>query len=230
MTKLSPRLSAIASLIEPCGVFADVGCDHGYISLFVLQNWKANRVLCIDISLKSLEKTIKLLKRNEVDDQAIFYNCDGLKSVRETPDEVLISGMGGTEIINILYSYSLTHKLNALETLIIQPMRDEYAVRKWLNSNGFVIVEDKVIRDNKKLYHLIKAKRGRQILSEYQLMFGAIADDYFSKDYLLWLREYENKCVRILSSAHDQLAVTQSVRGTLDKIRKQIKLVEEKLC
>lgn len=229
MIKLSPRLSAIANLIEPCGVFADVGCDHGYISLFTLENWKANRVLCIDISLKSLEKTIKLLKRNRLDDQAIFYNCDGLKSIREEPDQVLIAGMGGTEIINILYQYSLTHSLDTIDTLIIQPMRDEYAVRKWLNDNGFVIVTDKVIKD-KKLYHIIKAHRGKQKLSEYQLMFGAIEKDYYSKDYVLWLREYESKCVRILCSAHDQLAVTQSVRGTLEKIRKQIKLVEEKLC
>lgn len=229
MTKLTPRLNAIANMIDPCNVLADVGCDHGYISLFVLQNWKANRVLCIDISLKSLDKTIKLLKRNKVDDQAIFYNCDGLKGVKQKPDQILIAGMGGTEIINILYEYSQRTSLDSIETLIIQPMRDEYAVRKWLNDNGFVIVSDRVVKD-KKLYHLIKAHRGQQQLNEHQLMFGAIEVDYYNKDYLFWLREYEEKCVRILSNAHGQIAVTQSVRGTLNKIRNQIKLVEEKLC
>ena len=229
MTKLTRRLAAIAELIEPCAVFADVGCDHGYMSLYVLEHWKANRVLCIDISLKCLEKTVRLLKRNQVDDQAIFYNCDGLKSVRQKPDEVLIAGMGGTEIINILYEYSKTRDLDSIETLIIQPMRDTYAVRKWLNSNGFFIVVDHVIKDGK-IYHLIKAKRGRQKLTEFQLTFGVVEASYYTRDYLEWLREYEKKCQRILENAYQVLAVNQSMRGKLNQIQKQIKTVEEKIC
>ncbi len=229
MIKLSPRLTAIAGLIEPCSLFADVGCDHGYMSLYVLENWKANRVLCIDISLKCLEKTIKLLKKNQAEDQAIFYNCDGLKSIRQVPDEVLIAGMGGTEIINILEDYSRVRDLSTIETLIIQPMRDEYAVRRFLNANGFKIVVDHVIKD-KKIYHLIKAKRGAQNLDEFHLMFGAVEASYFTKDYLLWLREYESKCQRILENANKILAVNKSVKGTLNLIQNQIKTVEERIC
>ena len=229
MTKLPPRLNDIAKLIEPCILFADVGCDHGFMSLYVLENWKANRVLCIDISLKCLEKTIKLLKKNKADNLAIFYNCDGLKNIKQIPDEVLIAGMGGIEIINILEDYAKVRDLNTIETLIIQPMRDDYAVRKWLTTNGFRIVVDYVMRD-KKLYHIIKAKRGQQNLDEFHLMFGAIENSYYTKDYLEWLHEYEAKCQRILENASKILAVNKSVKGTLNLIQNQIKTVEERIC
>lgn len=229
MTKLTPRLQAIANEISPCACFADVGCDHGYISLYVLQNWLTNKVLSIDVSLKSLEKTIKLLKIHNVDDQAIFYNCNGIAGLRENPDEVLIAGMGGAEIINILYEYSKTHPLNSIETLILQPMRDVYAVRKWLNENGFAIIVDKIFKD-KKLYHLIKAVPAKQKLTEDQLMFGAIEKSYFTKEYLEWLKTYERKYDKILHEATKQVAVTQTIKNTLNKIRKQIQLVEGNLC
>lgn len=229
MIKLTPRLQAIANEIEPCNCFADVGCDHGYISLYVLDRWKANRVVAIDVSLKCLEKTIRLLKSANIDDQAIFYNCNGLSRVREKPDEVLIAGMGGDEIIKILYDYSRVRPLNTIENLILQPMKDIYAVRKWLNENGFAIVTDKVVKD-KKLYHILRAKPAIQRLTEEQLMFGAAIQSYFCKEYLEWLREYEQKYIKILKTANKQLAVTESVKFTLNRIRNQIKLVEEEIC
>ncbi len=228
MTKLPSRLQSIADLIEPCAVFADVGCDHGLMSLYVLDKWLANRVLCIDKSLKCLEKTIKLLKRHKLDDQAIFYNCDGLYPVRQVPDEVLIAGLGGAEIIDILYQYSRTRPLDTIETLILQPMRDDYAVRKWLNTNGFIITHD-FIKKDKKLYRIIKAKRGVEKLTEEQLMFGACEGGYNSLDYLEWLYMYLDKCVRILGDAGraKKLAVTTSLHDTIAKLRKQIKYVED---
>ncbi len=229
MIKLTPRLQAIANEIEPCNCFADVGCDHGYISLFMLEKWKTNHVVAIDISIKCLEKTIRLLKSAKVDDQAVFYNCNGLSHIREKPDEILIAGMGGDEIIKILYDYSFVRPLNTIDNLILQPMKDVYAVRKWLNENGFAIITDKIVKD-KKLYHILRAKPYKQYLSEEQLMFGAIPQSYFCKEYLEWLRVYEQKYLKILKTASKQLAVTESVKITLNKIRKQIKLVEEKIC
>ena len=228
MTKLPARLQAVANLIEPCSVFADVGCDHGLISLYVLDNWLANRVLCIDKSLKCLEKTIRLLQHHHVEDQAIFYNCDGLYPVRQTPDQVLIAGLGGAEMIDILYEYSRGRSLDTIDSLILQPMRDEYAVRKWLNTNGFKIVKDFVMKD-KKLYHIIKAKRGEQKLIEEQLMFGTCEDSFAGKDYMEWLLNYKEKIVRILGDAGKgaNLAVTGSLHNTLKKINNQIKYVEE---
>ena len=229
MIKLTPRLQAIAGEIEPCGCFADVGCDHGYISLYVLDRWKANRVLSIDVSLKCLEKTIKLLKSYNVDDQAIFYNCNGLAHIREKPDEVLIAGMGGAEMINILYEYGKTRPLNSIETLILQPMKDVYAVRKWLNENGFAIVTDKIVKD-KKLYHILKAIPKYQRLTEDELMFGAVKQSYFTKEYLEWLYLYATKYENILKSASKQATMPASIKQTLNRIRKQIQLVEENLC
>ena len=229
MIKLAPRLQAIADEIEPCGCFADVGCDHGYISLYVLDRWKANRVLSIDVSLKCLEKTIKLLKSYNVDDQAIFYNCNGLAHIREKPDEVLIAGMGGAEMINILYEYGKTRPLNSIETLILQPMKDVYAVRKWLNENGFAIVTDKIVKD-KKLYHILKAIPKYQRLTEDELMFGAVKQSYFTKEYLEWLYLYATKYENILKSASKQATMPASIKQTLNRIRKQIQLVEENLC
>ena len=86
-----------------------------------------------------------------------------------------------------------------------------------------------MIKDGK-IYHLIKAKRGRQKLTEFQLTFGVVEASYYTRDYLEWLREYEKKCQRILENAYQVLAVNQSMRGKLNQIQKQIKTVEEKIC
>ena len=160
------RLQEIFSNIERAGTFADVGCDHGFISEMVIKNGLANKVVITDISAPSLKKAEKLLENEIKKGRVKSYCTDGLKSVKEDIDECLIAGMGGKEIISIL-----ENAVKKPERLILQPMKNVDAVRVFLVENGYKILKDYVFFD-KKFYDLIAAVKGEDSLTANEIEFG----------------------------------------------------------
>ena len=190
---MTKRLEVILSEIEPCKCLADVGCDHGLLSLKALQSKKAKTILATDISQKCLDKTINLIKENNLMSVAQFACTDGLPK-ESNPDEILIAGMGGLEIISILNNYFQNN--GNRPKLILQPMRDEYKLRKFLNENNYTITKDYIFED-KKLYRLIKAQKGNQSLTPKQIFFGVDEIEYkrieFQKHLIKIIEKYTKK-------------------------------------
>ena len=140
---LDKRLGAISSHLKVCNVTADVGCDHGLLSLFVLKNNISKNVVCIDISEKCLQKTKNLLKKAGVDKLATFIQCDGLKDVKNTNiNQVVVAGMGGINISQILENMAPSLKK---ANFILQPMNNITVLRKTLNKLGMKINRDEII-------------------------------------------------------------------------------------
>lgn len=161
------RINEISALIDNCESFADVGCDHGYIALSVLQSGKCKSVTVTDISAKCLAKAEKLLADYICDGRCRAVCCDGLKGVSSDTEQVLVAGMGGEEIIKILSEGFIPKKF------ILQPMKNADKVRKFLLSRGCKIVYDGIFKDGK-YYFVIKGERygGGEIYSDVQLAFG----------------------------------------------------------
>ena len=128
MNKISDRLEFIFSQIPTCDYFADIGCDHGYISYLMLKNKKCNKLTYSDISAPSLQKAILLLSEYE---NAKPVCCSGLEKIDRDVDCVLIAGMGGENIISILQNGFLP------KTLVLQPMKNIDKLRVFLNKNGY---------------------------------------------------------------------------------------------
>ncbi len=163
---MTKRLKEIFSVIPVCGVFADIGCDHGYITKAMLDEKKCKKAIASDISEKCLEKAKKLL--NEYIDMgsctAVVSN--GFENILEF-DTALIAGMGGEEIISIL------EKAKTLpENLILQPMKNVDKVRRYVTENGYKIQRDYVFESENKLYDLIVLKKGKDSLLEEEILFG----------------------------------------------------------
>lgn len=165
----SQRIRTLCSLLSPAESFADIGCDHGYCSEYVLQNGLCSHVTVTDVSAECLKKAEILLKEY-VESGACKPLCtDGLKSVDKNTDLVLIAGMGGMEI---------THILTAEEGFIpkrfvLQPMRDSQTVRKLLIERGARIDRDFTFFDGK-FYDVITGERegGTPSYTEAELAFG----------------------------------------------------------
>lgn len=198
---LDKRLSFIASHLHPCNTFADVGCDHGYLSLFVLKTDIAKKVVCIDISSKCLQKTKNLLNQTNTSQNAVFVLGDGLKDVTIDVDQIVIAGMGGINISNILQSMP-KHLKNA--SFVLQPMNNVTLVRKTLNKLGFKITRDEIVFDNKKYYHILCATLGKQKLSLDQIRCGAVVEDYRTEEYQKWLQQKILKVKKIISGVSPQ--------------------------
>ncbi|MBR1867079.1 MAG: SAM-dependent methyltransferase [Clostridia bacterium] len=164
MIVLSKRLNIIFDRIEKCGVFADVGCDHGYIAYKMLEEGKCDRAIITDISAKCLKKADNLLKTRFAGKYEAIV-ADGLKGAPYA-DEVLIAGMGGEVIRDILYGVD-----HLPERLVLQPMKNPEKVRRAVVEKGYFVERDYTFKAGK-FYDLIVAVKGRDEYSEEEYSFG----------------------------------------------------------
>ncbi|MCM1438955.1 MAG: class I SAM-dependent methyltransferase [Roseburia sp.] len=161
------RIEELCALIDCCGSFADVGCDHGYCALSVLKSGKCKNVLVTDVSAKCLSKAEKLLAQYFADGTCSSACCDGLALVPESVEQALIAGMGGEEIIKILTEGFIPLKF------VLQPMKNAPKLRKFLIGRGCKITYDGIFKDGK-FYFVIKGERfgGSYNYSPAELEFG----------------------------------------------------------
>lgn len=155
------RLDKIFSFVDECDIFADIGCDHGYLSKAVADSGKAKRIICTDISEKCLSKAKELLGS-----RAEYRLGDGFEALGDiTPDVAVISGMGGNTVLHIVGE-------RKIPTLIVSPQGDVCKVRNSLTRSGYKITEDEVVKEGKRYYDVIKLSPGSQDLSDLQCEFG----------------------------------------------------------
>ena len=160
------RIDTLCSLLTPAKIFADVGCDHGYCTEYMLQNGLCEKAIFSDVSKGSLAKAEKLLAPYVRVGKAVGVLGDGFYGVEKTADEVLIAGMGGSEIISILSDekYGFMPK-----RFVFQPMHDSEKLRRYILEKGGYIERDYTFEDGK-FYDVIVgglAKEAGQVCVEY---------------------------------------------------------------
>ena len=166
----SKRIETICSYLKEAESFADVGCDHGYCSEYMLKNGLCERAILSDISKGSLKKAEELLAEYIDCGRAVAVLGDGFVGVPKDTQEVLIAGMGGSEIISILSD----EKYGFMpEYFVLQPMHDSEKLRRYLVEKGACILRDFTFFDGK-FYDLIVGRRGVE---------GECAEDYSEDEY-----------------------------------------------
>ncbi len=167
------RIDTLCSLLTAAETFADVGCDHGYCSEYMLKNGLCKRAILSDISKGSLAKAESLLAPYIRSGVAVAVLGDGFKGVPPDTDEVLIAGMGGSEIVSILSDekYGFIPK-----RFVFQPMHDGEKLRRYLLKNGGYIERDFTFEDGK-FYDVLVGGRiqpntERQTYTDAEYEFG----------------------------------------------------------
>ena len=133
---MTKRLETLFSLVEPCRVFADIGCDHGMISREVLSRNVAEKVYAADISAPSLKKAVGLIG-GDFDGRFFAFVSDGFDKLPDDIDCALIAGLGGEETVHILSA-----KKKLPDTLVLQPMKNAEKVRRKVVALGYGIDKD----------------------------------------------------------------------------------------
>lgn len=153
----SKRIEKLCSLLVRADVFADVGCDHGYCSEYMLKNGLCKKAILSDVSKGSLQKAETLLADYIESGKAVSVLGDGFYGVDKDVDEVLIAGMGGSEIVEILSNerYGFLPK-----RFVFQPMHDAEKLRRYLIRNGAIIERDFTFSDGK-YYDVICGTNGK---------------------------------------------------------------------
>ncbi len=154
---MTPRLLAIAALVRPGASVIDVGSDHGYVPIYLLQNKVARRALATDVNDGPLRRSRDNIARFGFSDAIRTQKADGLAGVDVTEfDTCIVAGMGGILIAEILQNApDLTGK-----KLILQPMTAARELRQYLVENGFVITGESLVQEGEKLYVIIEAETG----------------------------------------------------------------------
>lgn len=220
---MSKRVEVITSLIEPCEIFADVGCDHGLVAKKVLDENLAEKVFITDISKPSLEKAIALLKEY-YPNKFTAYLTDGLASV-PMPNEVLIAGMGGEEIIKIVEKSAYKPVI-----LILQPMKNADKVRKYLRKIGYGLDRDFTFYQDNKYYDIMRAKLGfNDFYSEKEEKYGR-ENLKGNPDFIRFLNERILEVENILPtdelspvSKNQLIERLQTFRGLKDEIERNLR-------
>ena len=156
MIQLSSRLLAAASMVRGGGVLADIGTDHAYLPVFLMQNGIVPRVIASDVGEGPLNNARKTVAAYGLSDRIDLRLSDGLnRFFPEEVSEIVICGMGGNLIEEILSSAPWI--MNDRMHLVLQPMTHTEDVRRFLCSHGFRIDRETVTEDTGRYYLSISA-------------------------------------------------------------------------
>ena len=183
--QLQPRLQCIASLVPQGARLADVGTDHGYLPVWLLQH-----------HARATAREYGVTERMD------FRLCPGLAKIKaEECDAIAIAGMGGETILGILEAAPWTHE--GVHTLILQPQTKIDLLRCWLCGHGYRFLSETRVRDKEQIYVVFRVRAGMgQELSEADALTGLLlrSDPLYG--------EYLSQHLIKLNRARDGLAVS----------------------
>lgn len=157
--KLGDRLESLAVLAKRTDVIADVGLDHGFLTIELINRGLCNKVIGTDLNRGPIENARKNIVMAGLSNQVTLICSDGLKAVPPgQANAAIIAGMGGELIMRILEDSMETVK--QMDYLIIQPQSVQDEVRMWIEKNGFAIDHEILSEDNGKFYEAIRIVKG----------------------------------------------------------------------
>ena len=156
MIPITKRLLACADLIPPGARVADIGCDHGYLGIYLLHEKRAVSVIASDLREKPLESAKQNARQFGITNMD-FVCADGLTGIDpDSVDTIVCAGMGGDLIRMVLEASPWA--LHGRHTLILQPQSSQYELRLWLAENGFTIDRETPVADCGHLYSVMRLR------------------------------------------------------------------------
>lgn len=154
--KLSKRLTAIAEFVKKDSVVADIGCDHGFVSIYLIQSGIAKKVIAGDINEGPLLRAKEHVEEYGLSDCIELRLSDGMQafSKEDGVDLAVIAGMGGRMMIHIL-SQAMERDLFVKE-LVLQPQSEWQELRAFLRKAGYQILDETMVLEEGKYYPVLK--------------------------------------------------------------------------
>lgn len=228
---LSKRLKMLADMVTPGNRVADVGCDHGYLSIYLIQKGISPSALAMDVRKGPLSAAKDHIARYGLDGYIKTRLSDGLLAYREgEADTIVCAGMGGRLMEKILTD-SL-EKVKSAKELILQPQSELGAFRSFLMKNGFRIDgENGVYEDGKYYFAMRAAYVGVETKEPCPAVMCEFGPGLLSeknpvlKEYLLFRKQVLSDLCRNLSGER-----TQKTAARLAEINGEVNLVNEALA
>ena len=172
MAYLSTRLQTIHDML-PKGVIADIGSDHGKLMIALFKSGKLIKGYAIENKKGPYQRLVKALEEAELIDKIIPLFSDGIEDLPPEVKHIVLAGMGGDLIIDILKKHP--EKLKLISTIVVDAHGAVAKVREEISQMGYAIAEEKMIKEDDKYYEIIKfIKADIASYSDQDLEFGPI--------------------------------------------------------
>lgn len=224
---ISDRLLACANFVGRGNRVADIGCDHGYLSIYLLTNGIARSAIASDINEGPLNSAMRNAVKFGVRDKMEFYLSDGVRNIPRDFDDLVCAGMGADTMIHILDSALWLR--NQKYRLILQCQSKTPMLRRYLSENGWRIYEEAVLRDGKFLYTIMEVgwRPDYPKLTAGEWYFPPALLENPGKDlpaYYHWVTEG----LRI-STAHQDNAEKKQALAELEKLADELPFLKEEI-
>ena len=223
--KLTDRLLKIASLVTEGKRVADIGTDHGYIPVYLLNKNKVPFAILADVNKGPLDNARKEVRHNNLLDKTDLRLGSGIEVLKKGEvDEVIIAGMGGILISELLEANKeVSH---SVDKLILQPMQAQDELRKYLFSNGYEILNEVLVKEDFRIYEILEVKyTGNNTQVEDEIYFEVGKKLIENKDELL--NEFIDKKVYKYNSIIEKLDGKSG--EAVEQKREESKVAIEKL-
>lgn len=172
-TLLSQRLLAVANYVPAGSRLLDVGSDHAYLPLYLLEQGQISHAIAGEVVVGPYQAALKNAQNSPFAAQLEVRLADGLAAFEPSDqiDCITICGMGGRLIADILDNGRA--KLSSVTRLVLQPNNREDELRQWLTQAGFEILAEEILEENDKIYEILVVEHGQQELNDKDLRFGS---------------------------------------------------------
>ncbi len=171
--KLSPRLEVIAGCVAGVKSMADIGTDHGYLPVYLVENELVSRAIASDTNQQPLKKAEKIIKEQQLEKQIETRLGSGLSVLKPGEvDAVVMAGMGGLLIRDLLEAQPDVARQQ--KKLVLQPMNNQVVLRKYLAASGYRIIAEELAREGDRVYEIMVAEAGAMTFTnplEYEVGF-----------------------------------------------------------
>lgn len=170
---LSKRLKRVLEYIQIDDKIVDVGCDHGYLAKEAILKG-VSVVQLVDNKKMPLKKAVDNMSKLHTSQKIIYTLANGLSKIEDEIDVACICGMGGDLIVRIIEESFFTS--TRLKRLILQPNTKVDHLRKYLSDSHFIILDETLVEEKEKYYHIIVARYDENSvpLNELEIKYGPI--------------------------------------------------------
>lgn len=200
MSRISLRLQTIASLAD-ADVIADIGCDHAYACCLAVKQGRAKKAYACDLRPGPLDNAARTIAEYGLQEQVFCRLQNGVEGLPEDVQQLIIAGIGGTLIAEILEKLDENSQVS---TLLLSPHKDAPTLRHWLAEHGYAIEWEKWLKEGH-YYPILKVRRHASMqLSEEEALYGK--NPVCDLPYRQMLQASQAKWSRIAESAPKALA------------------------
>ncbi len=234
--KLSKRLELVASFVQEGSRVADVGTDHGYVPIALVERRTAIKAIAMDLREGPLMRAKTHIREAGLEDCIETRLSDGLTALRTgEADTVIIAGMGGELVIHILEQGRPLWE--ETKRFILSPQSDLEAVRRYLGNSGFVTEQESMTEDEGKYYTVMAVRRkkaeenGKTGADEGELRYGRLLIEKKDPVLAAFLKKEEKRIESVLKKIEEQgkagPELSENARSASIRLRKDLAIVRQ---